>query len=87
MRVGDHPIVPALPDAVVGHATIHVLSIVSMEGVSVDTVKQDVALEGLLISQVFLAIDIRYFNEHITPSASGSSRFFALHHFFILPVT
>jgi hypothetical protein len=87
MRVGNHPVVPLLPDAVVGNTAIHVSSIISMEGVSIDTVEQDVALEGLLISQVFLAIDIRYFDEHITPSASGSSRFFALHHLLILPVT
>jgi hypothetical protein len=45
MRVSNHPVVPALPDDVVGNTTIHVSSIIPMDSVSVDANKLVVAWE------------------------------------------
>ena len=60
MRVSNHPVLPLLPDAVVRNTTIHVPSIIPMDSVSVDTMKQVVAFEYLRIAQVFISFDVRY---------------------------
>ncbi len=36
MRVGNHPIVPPLPDAIVGNALIQVMAIIPMNAVTID---------------------------------------------------
>ena len=60
MWVCDHFVVLLLPDAVVGNTSVHVQTIVPMDSVSVDTMKQVVAYEYLLISQVFFAFNVLY---------------------------